>query len=446
MPIQFSLDHQLFTFDEPAISIGRARDNLLALPQDIRLEEHHVILRCVQNRWIIEAVDVADVKIAGGRPGRVGWLSPGDSVLLTESGPELQFEPVAAKNRAAVGPKKTEPKVAVPAAFVPLDVLPTTPPPAPSLIEPLSNQASRKTSARSETRLSHRTLVSIASVLVLLPLAYASGMYLARGTSTPIVDIPPVVTPLEESRLVAATPSPESTAIPTFPSATSASTAELPPAKLQPALDPNDLLVLVGVGDLLHEARPHILGMGWLWDSQTVVVSRDLGLALDGLIQMAKEEGHSLQVCVIQGIPIQLSSIEHPAQTPQISRLRLQEPAELTVTGKDCWKSVTAVDVERMRGKGKKFSYVSYRALPRHESAKGSHGLSLVAYDPELIQITSIPASFLYEQRRHAFKPLQEETLLERGGILVDEDQNLVGMVLRDASVIWGDQLNPSNH
>lgn len=205
--------------------------------------------------------------------------------------------------------------------------------------------------------------------------------------------------------------------------------------------DPQEYLVLIGVGDLATDNRPLLLGIGWLWDERTAVISRTLGDALSELVAATRLEGAPRQVCVIQGVPLEVTEIASPADCPEISVLRLKESAELLVPARKRWLTVNATDIERRRVRKRPLTHVSYEMLPRSPGSLGKHGLSLHAYDPDVVKTTSEDARFLYEQHRHILRPLGTTARLERGGLVVDEEGRIVGMILLDASAVWTETL-----
>jgi hypothetical protein len=227
---------------------------------------------------------------------------------------------------------------------------------------------------------------------------------------------------------------------------------------LPSVVDPRERLILVGIGDLHNDNRPHVLGVGWLWNERTAVVPRLLGDFVESLIGELKSKGTVRQGCVIQGVSLEIEQILSPAECPEISILHLKKPAESPELGPEQWLRVTSDDIQRRRGQGKKIRRISFRALPhspeveraRQESPIGStslgyvNGLSWRAYDPEITEFTeraTEEARFVYEQGRHFLNVAGVGTRLERVGLLIDDQQKIVGMTLPDASVIWTDSL-----
>lgn len=113
MPIVLKLNGQTQRYESDTISIGRGTANTISLPQDERLAPVHAMIRLVAGRWIIESKDKGPVRVGTGRPTQFAWLNPGDVIYLTDSGPELQFEPfgVPASALAPVAPPQRAPLV-----------------------------------------------------------------------------------------------------------------------------------------------------------------------------------------------------------------------------------------------------------------------------------------------------------------------------------------------
>jgi hypothetical protein len=106
MPIQLTIERQTRKFDSGTVGIGRGPENQFSLPDDLRLAPSHAILKPINNRWIIESRDGGPVRIGSGRPVQFAWLNSGDVIQLTEAGPELVFEVVAAPRNNATKSKR----------------------------------------------------------------------------------------------------------------------------------------------------------------------------------------------------------------------------------------------------------------------------------------------------------------------------------------------------
>ncbi|MBS0206476.1 MAG: hypothetical protein JSS49_26610 [Planctomycetes bacterium] len=386
MLISLTLDRQTYRFDSDTIPIriGTAADNEISRPDDARLAPVHAVIRSINGRWMAESSGKVQIRIGNRRPVPFAWLNPGDVIRLTEAGPDVIFE-----------------------ALVPLS-LPVDNSPAEQSELPDRNQPATGT----RHGISPLVLGAVLAPLILVgvlwgmwprPAAKNIAMNSSETTPEPIAD--PVTQPTET----------------------------VPPS------DPSDFLVLIGIGDLASDNRPHLLGVGWLYDEQTVVVPRFLGDMLNELVAATQRDGAPRQACAIQGIPLEVRAIDSPSGCRDVSLLRLTQPAVLTVPARDRWLNVTAADIERRRAKAsaKPIRYVSYATLPRFSGSQGKHGLSLLAYDPELVRTTVEDARFLYEERRHLLKSADPATRPERGGLLVDEENRILGMILLDSSVLW---------
>ncbi len=221
-------------------------------------------------------------------------------------------------------------------------------------------------------------------------------------------------------------------------------TPALPPNEPKVAnWDPASYLVLIGIGDIKSDNRPHLLGVGWLYDEKTAIVPRELGKILQQLVKATQDQGLPRQACVVQGVPLEVASIDSPTNCPQLSLLRLKEPGELAIPARERWSIVNETNIERRRARSKAapIRYVSFAALPKASSNSGAHGLSLIAYDPERVKTSEAEAHFLYERQSHVLRTSGAEERLERGGILVDESGRILGTVVSDSSVIWTEAL-----
>lgn len=91
MAVLLKIDGQTQRFEGEIIAIGRAPSNQLSLPNDARLAAVQAVLRLVAGRWIIESQGASSIKVGTGRPTRFAWLSSGDVIHVTESGPDVIF-------------------------------------------------------------------------------------------------------------------------------------------------------------------------------------------------------------------------------------------------------------------------------------------------------------------------------------------------------------------
>ncbi len=428
MPVTLTIDRQPRRFETDSVTVGSAPDNVLAFPGDARLAARHAVLKQVNGRWLVEVLEGCPVRISDGRPVRFAWLNPGDVLYLSESGPAVEFQPTATTVESkTVGTAPAQAVPPVPAAESPkTPAVPGRSPAAMNQAAPVSVSAAVQggtigpPSSSGFARMNRQlwlTTGGVAAVLVLAGIGWAFWPLSPSGTQ-PYLE-------MAGNRSVEET-------------GTSAP-AEL--AAVQSIADPQECLVVIGVGDLKHDNRPHILGVGWLWDERTTVVPRLLGDTLKELLPAAAKEGAPVQACVIQGVPLEVATISEPAGSTDISLLHLKQPAELESPTRQRWHTVSAADIERLRSRGKKVQYLSYEAFPRSGKLKGQHQFSLQAYDPELVRLSQTPARLLYEQRRHHLQSDDDARRPERGGILLDQDQKIIGMALSDSSILWTDAL-----
>ncbi len=210
------------------------------------------------------------------------------------------------------------------------------------------------------------------------------------------------------------------------------------------SVNPGELLVLVGIGNLASDDAAQVLGMGWLWNERTVVVPRKLGDVLSELIVALKRQGVLRQACVIQGTEIEVAEIHAPPGCPEISILRLKTPAYLLSPAREQWQRVDGNEIERLRALGKTFRHLSFARFPNAKAVRGLHGFPIHEYDPGIPAFTrreTEKAVLEHLQRRHYLKSPDATKPLERGGLLLDEQQKIVGMSLPDLSVVWTEAL-----
>ena len=71
--------------------VGRDPSCDIALPDERELHPRHARIKKVANKWMIESEGDWPIQVGSGVPGRKLWLSSGDTIRLTESGPEIVF-------------------------------------------------------------------------------------------------------------------------------------------------------------------------------------------------------------------------------------------------------------------------------------------------------------------------------------------------------------------
>ena len=425
MPVELTIENRKLRFDADAIGIGRAPENQICLPDDVRLEPLHATLKQVSGRWIIESREGGPVRIGDGRPVQFAWLNSGDTIRLTELGPEILFQ---VSGSSPNGPNTTR----VSAGCMPPSPI-AAPPPIPVAIPPVrpAQKVANGTTVVSLPsqlleRVNSQKPMLIAIALVTLTTGIVGWIAFPRSKPQPSES----ESPSPSSRLAESHSESEPHAI----------LKSLPQGQISESiLDPSDLLVLIGVGNLSEDHRPHLVGVGWLWNSQTAVIPRVLGKNLQESIDEARARQIPFQVCVIHGIALEVDEIVHPPNTSDISLLKLKEPAAVTFNPRQAWHRVTTKDVELMRQRGKGLSYLSFAKFPKAANTDGSHGISLMTYDPKLIHMKKEDAAreLEYINHSHVLKPSSTGEASERGGLLVDQDQKIIGMTLLESSVVW---------
>lgn len=83
------------TDDEP-IWVGTDAACTVRLPEDGRVQPRHARVRRTAGRWLVESLGDWPVQVGSGPPSRLGWLTPGDVIRLSASGPDLVFQPATA--------------------------------------------------------------------------------------------------------------------------------------------------------------------------------------------------------------------------------------------------------------------------------------------------------------------------------------------------------------
>lgn len=134
MGITIGLDARRLEFAKDEIVVGRAPTADVSLPEAAQLAERHAVIRKVAGKWLIESQQDGALRVADGRPTKVAWLSPGDSIQLSDSGPTLIFEPPAGALSPAIPSVEILPEDSGPirlAAPIPAYSPPSPPPPFP---------------------------------------------------------------------------------------------------------------------------------------------------------------------------------------------------------------------------------------------------------------------------------------------------------------------------
>lgn len=385
------------------MTVGRETDS------DFRVESagvapRHAIFREVQGKWLVESVCDQSLIVGDGRATQLAWLGSRDKVRLGPSSPELLFE------LAATGPADR---------------------PAGDSGSPVRSREPAGLPNTRPTRIPS-WLSAAGGLAAVLMLAF----FFWRSQSS----VSPTVADNPSTPVPAALPMPGGTANEPIEPADSSQPKPVPSVagsavRSAPA-DPADFVVLVGIADFTSDNRPHLLGVGWLWNDRTVIVPRTIGDTLAAVVQKTRERGQPRSGCVICGIPLEVESIGSSPELSEISILKLAKSADLPAQPSEHWRRVGAGDVQRIRERREHLQYVSYARLPRPESVKGKHDFSLIAYNPELVSVVTTEPKLEYEERRHILKP-DEASPVERGGLIADRQGRIMGMVLLDAQVLW---------
>jgi hypothetical protein len=78
------------------VTIGSDPGSMVAFPRDARVYPQHAVIRQVAGRWLVESQGEGLIRVGNGVPTKMGWLNRGDSIKLSDDGPELVFDPPVA--------------------------------------------------------------------------------------------------------------------------------------------------------------------------------------------------------------------------------------------------------------------------------------------------------------------------------------------------------------
>lgn len=424
MPVKLTVESQTLSFETDAIGIGRDPDNQVALPNDARLAPLHAIIRHVNGRWIVESRDGGPIRVGNGRPTQFAWLNPGDVIHLTESGPQLVFEASANQSSAPATLKPVQTTVPAFASpphipFIPdLSGNKTKSNPAGSGVQP-APKPSKVVENQPQNKPLTMLVVGALSFLILVGAGWA---FWSQRSRTVVAD---QNTQDDTESSLASLPQPE-------PAVT------LPGPTIQ-ALEPAEFLVLVGIGDIKSDdrPRPHVLGVGWLWDDRTAVTSREIGEAINEVVEESRNAGTPREGCVIQGVAFEVVEVRFSSVCPEISILKLKDSTGLPLPARKQISLVGSKEIQRQLHLKKTFAYLSYGKLTRPKGVRGNHPFPLCEYDTEECQTNNRKAQLLFEGGKHFLKPNDAESRLEPGGLIFDEGQKITGMTLSDSSIIW---------
>lgn len=94
MSMRLEIDGQaVIEFEEENIVLGSDPACTVPFPATAGLAPKHAVIRKIAGRWIVEVRGGDSIQVGDAEPTRMHWLSPGDIIRLTDSGPTVQFEP-----------------------------------------------------------------------------------------------------------------------------------------------------------------------------------------------------------------------------------------------------------------------------------------------------------------------------------------------------------------
>lgn len=397
-----------FPIESQDVVIGSGERCQIVLPD---AEKRHAMLRLVAGRWLLESIDDAPLWV-NERSQSKAFLNATDTFRVSAKGAPLVFE-VA-----------TVPTVAVAAA--------TT--------APLSPPSGFNTSTSLEATPSRyirtmRPLVPIIGVaLFTIPLLVTALWLTARSRPPKSIESEGDSHRGQRHEMADA----EKTREPERHS-----TEAVSPPVIERKRDPLDFLVLIGIASTDPSVgEPAMTGIGWLFDRRTVSVSRELGLFLEGVVrELQKNNDASQYLCVIQGQRLRVGNIKHPAECPKISQLSLSADAELSSRIEISPMSPTEFEKRRQR---EKFHYYSYIELPRTKAIKPP---LIGPYDGDTTRMAKGVPTIIYEKPDHALKSAEfvDDTgrhSMERGGLIADVHDRVVGFCLSDSTIVWGSELS----
>ena len=447
MPIKLTLERKTFCFDLDTISIGRNPECQFAFPDDPRIAPLHAIIRVVSGRWIVESRDGGPFRIGEGRPTQFAWVTNGDVIHLTEAGPKIVFEVLNSQGLGSPpvidyqsSGKNQTPHLPIIAPAM-IDSAFPTPTRIPKSFEKnaefdrgsYGSQHGNRPRPSLEEFPSNKSKQIFIFTCVVTVVLFSSILTFSILRSQPrSAKDAPAVSENENSAIAADS----LTAL-----AVSPQSRGTPLGQARTSVEPEEFIVLVGIGNLKTDDRPHLLSVGWLWDQKTAVVSQFVGKEIEKFEADAKQANISAEACVIHPTPLRIERVIFPNDCPQIAILKIAEPAQLAIPALEQWQHVNNADVEKRRMRGKTVTYISYDQLPRSSSLKEDHGFPLCEYDPETCRQNKGVAHFEYLAQRYYLKSTDTSSRLERGGLLVDEDGKIMGMTLIDSSIVWSETL-----
>ncbi len=417
---------QSFPVEGQDVVIGSSSRSDVVLPD---AEPKHALLRMVAGRWFLESVDDAPLWI-NERPGSKAFLNLDDKFRLSDGGQTLVFEtvkpaPVAPAPQPVATPRTTPPPLLRP----PIETE-----------RPASRPILQSGPLPTKKRPSGATLIAGASLIVVI-LAVGLWWLAPRSKTADSVastDNSSSAKKHDGSKDVGETSHQASIA------SHEPAAARSGPITDTPIADPLDFLVLVGVASTNPKVgEPAVTGVGWLSNSRTVNIPRELGSLLELVMQELQAKGDRSQyLCVIQSQRIRVDKIQHPASCPKISQMTLASAADLPQAIKI--DPMTSAEFEKRRRR-EHFQYCSYMQLPR---SKGAKPPLIGPFDSENVHLRKGTPTIIYEQPIHALKTavFADDTgrhELERGGLIADSHNHIVGVCLPDSTIVWGSELAP---
>lgn len=390
-------------------TIGRDEKLEVAFPSSRALEMRHARIHRVGARWYVEATGAHTIFV-NGQSGRTFQLSAGDEVLLNPQGPGFVFNPVGvtaappsmapATSATSLRDVMSRPDAAPQAG--------STSPPPPRAAAPASNQI-----WLAATAVGVFALVAVIGILAI-----------AMQGQSPSDEADPVEPAVAQADPV--TP-------PTTPEPPPSEQREERPAPV----DPEEFLVLTGLLKEGGEATPLVMGTGWLWDENHVVTTEVTGQGLKKLSEQSTATADKYHVCVVQGFAIKVDDVQALPQTG-LAVLHLEEPAIAAHGVRQQWSSMSFRKANLALERQTQFYYASFRRLPR-SGGLGDRQTPAFGYHPSHVQRETAPVSILQEGRSASFTQTEDSTLLEAGGLLLNESDEIIGVSLLDRTVVWSD-------
>jgi hypothetical protein len=220
-----------------------------------------------------------------------------------------------------------------------------------------------------------------------------------------------------------------------------------PPAEQKPVRDPRDYLVLFGYRNPDQDLPPNLISVGWLANSQNVVVPAEILRGFENALTEAKQEGLRLRLCVLIGTPVDVVDWSYPAACPEIAVLTTAEPIAEVDSISTRLITNTPAHIGKLMERGKAIWHCSYERLPR-AAGVDQPMISLVSYSPGMARQLLRESEVILElspQGDTGRLELQANEShsepLEPGGLLLDSDQKILAMCLPTGDLVWSDKL-----